>query len=826
MITVRRERAPAWPLVLLATLAGGCTPAEKEFGVNRLSDIGGACQSTDHCGTGLVCDAGACRVADGDGCYGDDDCTSRYCVDRVCVGRGNTPTGGLCNDTKDCKVNDTCENGICKRVDGQTCTDTAECASGYCIGDLCTNRGNASTGDACTVDEDCLVTHACVSEVCKLNDGESCFGFTGSDCLSGICFGDACIARGDVGTGGPCIDTGDCQLGNICVVDTCLLDDGGMCTLRTECASGYCVDGTCCATACEGQCDGTCDASGVCQPDVDGTTCDDGEACTVNDACGNGVCQGDADVVCIGSALMTDDSLGSGLEGLYISGWGSAYAIAWGDYDNDGHQDVFFGGDGTNDSNGDDRWVGQLYHNEGNGTFAYAGPDVKGDRAAFWGDPDNDGDLDLFTTAGLKTGGVTTSSSRLYVNDGATPTPSFSLEETTIGLDGAANLGTSAWIDVNADGYLDLWYPNGGTAAGDPPNEIRVNDAQPTLGFTTDADAGLQTNWSNGEMSVVGDIDNDGDIDIWYNDDFDGSLYLNDGSGNFTEGSNSAGLAYDMMQGTKRQQPYYAPIFGDYNNDGWLDIFLSHPETQKNRLYTNTTAQNAGVLTFRLEATAAFLNEDLFHTRGAAWGDFDNDGDLDLLLGNEKSDPDSTTNGKLGQANALYLNNGAAGFVDVAPALGLDSETRRTFSVSFADYDNDGDLDVIFANQSRANSAWVNGLNDTKYLKVKVVGKGAGGASKDGIGTRIELWDATATALLAIREVSGGEGYGSQPPLIAHFGLAAAWGGGRGTYVVRAKFIAGPLADRVQERAGVVPVNESITIGTTTLTQTIEIVQP
>ena len=472
----------------------------------------------------------------------------------------------------------------------------------------------------------------------------------------------------------------------------------------------------------------------------------------------------DAFVVRLSSAF-TDVTVTSG-----IGDASGAYGIAWEDYDNDGHLDLWIADYADASS--------ILYNNNGDGTFSASGEATNGLRGGNWIDADNGGYMDLYATR----------DGSFYDNDGD---GTFTQRAAAANLIGN-NLGTSAALDYNSDGYIDLYFPNGNSS---PGNQIRENNGDGT--FTTiDGDSiGLGSGQSNGETCTVADVDNDGDIDIWYNDASTGSLYYNDGDGTFTEDAAGAGVSINMGA----EQPYYAPIFGDYNNDGWLDLFLGHPSGLGSRLYIND-----GDGTFSLVG-----NANLGHARGAAWGDYDNDGDLDLLLGID------------GAANMLFRNDGGGSWLNVAGTLGIQNGTASTKSVSFADYDNDGDLDIYYANNNQPNVLFRNNLNDSSYLKVKVVGLGSGYSPRDGIGTRIELWNSDMSTLLAVREVSGGEGYGNFPFRIQHFGLASGWGGGNGTYVVRAKFTSGIVVTR----QAVVPTAESIMVGSTTLNQTIEIVE-
>jgi hypothetical protein len=658
-------------------------------------------------------------------------------------------------------------------------------------------------GDACALTSECAGGHVCAGQVCLRVNEQPCVD--ADDCASGSCVENQCS---EADTGERCQEDADCRGGHVCQAGVCVRPLGEACATPDQCGSGRCVDGVCCESDCDGACDLGCDPSGRCLFAADGIPCQDGDDCTHGDRCTAAVCVADRDLTCAGSLPFVDATEAAGLAGVanQAGEHGGAYAIAWGDHDGDGWLDLFLGGAGPPGPDGAPLHHGLLYRNRGDGAFDRVEPAPEGRRAGAWGDPDNDGDLDLFTSVGLYEDEVLTSASRLWINDGE---GGFAMAEDEIGLGGADNLGTGAWLDADADGWLDLFYPNGNDDPNQPGAELRINLGTETLAFTTYTDAGLEAGHSNGETCAVADVDNDGDVDIWYNDADDGSLFLNDGSGGMVEASAAAGLAIAMGAAPEREQPYYAPVFGDYNNDGLLDLFLGHPQGIANRLYTNTTSAAGSPPSFVLEVTPALLAEDLGHSRGAAWGDYDNDGDLDLLVGNEADDADGDANAAA--PNALYENRGAEGFVDVAALLGLDDAglATRTTSVSFADYDEDGDLDVYFANPGGANRLWNNPLDDDKYLKVVVRGRGGGYSPRDGVGTRVELWDAGAAHLLAVREVSGGEGYGSQPPSVQHFGLAAAWGGGQSTYTVRARFTSGAVV----ERAGVVPVKSTAVIG-------------
>ena len=538
-----------------------------------------------------------------------------------------------------------------------------------------------------------------------------------------VCSGDC----GVPGTGAACETDVDCTDEHVCISGVCLRKLGLPCSFD-QCASGFCVDGICCDSACDALCttcsddgfcgvkafddeacgiidcdeldnecgefedleNGRCEAPGVCKnPNelsscaanaelYDDIVCSDGDDCTVGDQCGGGYCSGDVTVECL---ALTDESAAAGVDDP-----GDSFGTAWGDYDGDGNLDL---------------WVSRtnlLYRNNGDGTFSVAALGITADRGAAWADADNDGDLDLYTTEG----------GAFYDSQG----DGTFIERTAEANLQGANLGAIAWLDVDADGLLDLFFPNGS----DPFNQIRQNDGTSPVTFSniSAAQAGLSDGGSNGETCTVADIDNDGDIDIWYNDIFDGALYVNQSDGTFVESSNVVGLVSEIAV-----TPYFGSAFGDYDNDGDLDLFLGHPVGTPNRLFENLGG------TFAL-ANDSLVLEDQGDTRSMAWGDVDHDGYLDLLVGND------------GAPNALFHNQGDGTFVDIAGEAGLDiaGANSQTTSASFADYDNDGDLDIYYANDStprsgevvppQINVLWRNELNDKKFLKIILVGGGLG----------------------------------------------------------------------------------------------------
>jgi uncharacterized repeat protein (TIGR01451 family) len=337
---------------------------------------------------------------------------------------------------------------------------------------------------------------------------------------------------------------------------------------------------------------------------------------------------------CLGG--FTD--IGAGLAGVADG------ALAWGDYDNDGDLDILLTGWKS--------WrVSKLYRNDGGGAFTSiaAGLPAVFWSAVAWGDVDNDGDLDILLTGSTSGGRV----SNVYRNDGA-----GSFSDIAAGLPGVY-LGSVAWGDYNNDGDLDILLA--GQAEGGPVAEVYRNDGAGTF---TDIDAGLDP---SGSISVAwGDYNNDGKLDILFGGGTS-EVYRNDGAGTFTD--IDAGLP-------SVGEPSAA--WGDYDSDGDLDILLTGSTVAPSCLSNLYRNDGGGTFTDIAAGLTGVCDGD------GAWGDYDNDGDLDLLLTGETVSDNEVTE--------LFRNDGASGFAALS-GTGLAKVTRS--SAAWGDYDNDGDLDVL-----------------------------------------------------------------------------------------------------------------------------------
>jgi hypothetical protein len=260
---------------------------------------------------------------------------------------------------------------------------------------------------------------------------------------------------------------------------------------------------------------------------------------------------------------------------------------------------------------------------------------------------------------------------------------------------GVANAGqfstNLAWGDYDGDGDVDLYVTNWGAAIQVPPNRLFRNDLVDGTPAMVDvaADLGVD-NDRNSVAAAWADYDNDGDLDLYVADFFEQDfLYQGDGGQSFTE----IGRARAMVNLEKRGR-VFSVGWGDYDNDGFLDIYLGK-YYYDNELYHNT---GEGFL----EPVSDLGVGDKRDTNGLTWVDYDNDGDLDLYVVNRE------------QENALYRNdlNAELGlFTEIACALSLaDAEIGQ--SGTWADYDNDGDLDLYVSNVG-GNALYRNDGDDT-----------------------------------------------------------------------------------------------------------------
>lgn len=460
------------------------------------------------------------------------------------------------------------------------------------------------------------------------------------------------------------------------------------------------------------------------------------------------------------------------------------------DYDNDGWLDVFLvNGTTLEGFPAGKEPTSHLYRNRGDGTFedvtGKAGLALVGwGQGACTGDYDNDGHEDLFVTFW--------GTNRLFRNKG-----DGTFEETT----GTAGLEVSkrrwgagcAFLDYNRDGRLDLFVANyidldlastpvpesglcrykGVAVACGPPgltggkNILYENQGG---GRFTDVSARSGVTAASGTYGLgvsTLDFDDDGWVDIYVaNDSNPSALYRNNHDGTFTDIGVTAGCAYSQ---DGKPQAGMGVAIGDYNRDGRMDIFKTNFAGDTSTLYANN---GAGLCEDRTFASGIGRN-----TRWLGWGvsfvDLDLDGWLDLFLVNGHVYPEVEqlkTEAQYRQRKVVYHNRGDGRFDDVTERLGPPvTDPRPGRGAAFADFDNDGDVDVLVNNVHEVPDLYrLDVTAPRSWVALRLVGVTS---NRSAIGARVRL---TAGGLTQVDEVRGGGSYYSQNDLRLHFGLGAA----------------------------------------------------
>ena len=259
------------------------------------------------------------------------------------------------------------------------------------------------------------------------------------------------------------------------------------------------------------------------------------------------------------------------------------------------------------------------------------------------------------------------------------------------------------------------------------------------------------------------DYNNDGWPDLYVADDSTPNLlFLNRQNGTFSEEGVAAGVAFSA---DGREQAGMGVDAGDYNNDGWLDLYVTNFSHDYNRLNLNLRNgffEDVSAAMGHAQTTFSYLGW------GTGFMDFNNDGWLDIFVANGHVYPQvdqSDTGTKYRQRPQLFLNQNGKRFAEIGGAVGLRAEGLGR-GVAFGDYDNDGDIDILINNQD-GPPALLRNENRTKnhWVQLQLIGDGK---NRNAIGARVEIQSAQGTQ---IREVKSGSSYLSQNDLRVHFGL-------------------------------------------------------
>lgn len=432
--------------------------------------------------------------------------------------------------------------------------------------------------------------------------------------------------------------------------------------------------------------------------------------------------------------------------GLENSSWGEdgnenfGGGISFFDFDNDGWDDL------TISSN---EGLPIRFYKNNNGTFELLNisginDDLFQTKSVQWVDFDNDGDYDFFATSNQSTG-----DNRLYENTGNLNFVNIT-EEAGLSKEGHKSFGSS-WGDYNKDGFLDVFIVSRFFDSSDMFNVLYKNNGDGT--FTdVSIEANLIQENSLSFCSSWVDYDKDGWQDIYISNDKiqnKNILYHNNQDGTFTNVAEAAGadVAIDAMSTT----------IGDYNNDGWLDIYVAN--TQEG----NAFLQNNGDGTF---TDIAATNGTLFES--VAWGsvflDADHDTDLDLYVSASVYNVDS------GQLSAAFYDNDGNGMYSIPETAGFDEDISISYGNAIGDIDNDGAYDIAVLNCLPNNIfLWENeSENENNWIKIKLEGTES---NRQGIGSFIEL---SVNGEKQYNYTLCGEGYLGQNSSYEFFGIGEA----------------------------------------------------
>ncbi len=430
-------------------------------------------------------------------------------------------------------------------------------------------------------------------------------------------------------------------------------------------------------------------------------------------------------------------------DGPVVTDGRGSRSVNWIDINNDGWIDLFV----TNGKSGGEN--NMLYINQGDGSFTQVDTgaivtDGSSSDGASFGDWNNDGYPDAAVVNWYNQFNF------LYTADGDGAWVSDA------GLAPGIDQGYSeacSWADYDNDGHLDLFVAN---SAGDLRNYLYHNNGDGT--FDRVLTGPIATDAAPSRLGAWGDYDNDGDLDLYVANESNtnNNLYENLGGGLFnkittgeivTDGSWSWGASW-----------------GDYDNDGYLDLFVSNNSSHPNRLYHNN---GNGTFTRIISGDLVTIPN---YSAGSAWADVDNDGDLDLYVANGYSRTSSVK-----RANELYLNDGTGTFTrDSLNAAVADS--GWSYGCAFADYDNDGDQDLMVARwqfETENNTLYRNDdAGGNNWVILRCIGTVSNNSA---IGARVTVVATINGApVRQTREISSTTGYCGQGSLDAAFGLGDA----------------------------------------------------
>lgn len=421
--------------------------------------------------------------------------------------------------------------------------------------------------------------------------------------------------------------------------------------------------------------------------------------------------------------------------------WGGG--ISFCDFDGDGRDDLTI-----SSSAGESVYV---FQNQGHAFVNIAAQlnlnDQFESKSILWADYDNDGDRDLLVTNML-------GPSRLYRNEGnlhlVDVTAASGISTDTLPTTGAC------WGDFDNDGWLDLYVINYNREA--PYNHERNylyrnlgGQGNPQAGFQdVTLSAGVADSAKYPFVAVFFDYNNDRWPDIYIANDRDprNTLFRNNGDGTFSDVSaeSHSDLSFEAM----------GIAVGDYNDDGWFDLYVSNGPLGNGLLRNNAD----GTFTDVADSLSVAVGK-------ACWGvnffDYDNDGDLDLYVCASMGH----TPGSSDRRNELFENLGNGGFTPTS-GLGLDNDNYVSYGNAIGDFNDDGYADIAVLNELSNFSLWRNSPGENHWIKITLQGAAA---NRDGVGSLIEVYRGGSHT---VRLTQCGISYDSQNSAVETIGVGSA----------------------------------------------------
>jgi hypothetical protein len=469
-------------------------------------------------------------------------------------------------------------------------------------------------------------------------------------------------------------------------------------------------------------------------------------------------------------------------EKYYLETMGTG--VAWIDYDQDGLMDLYFVQSAATDLYKPSHPLrSALYHNNGDGTFtdvtekAGVGGEGHYGQGVAVGDFDNDGYPDLYVTGYGR--------AIFYRNNG---NGTFTDITAKSGLADEGGWSTSAgWFDYDKDGWLDLvvtnyidWSPKNNLWCGEhrpgyrsychPGNykgqriKLYHNNHDGTFTDVSDA-SGVGKPEAKGMGVVLADFNNDGWPDIAIaNDSWPNFLFINKHNGTFEDESLISGIAASE---DGRYEAGMGIDAADVDGDGWQDIYITHLDFELNRLYRNSQDGTFTDETFRSRIGNKAV---LLSGVSMKFLDYDNDGWTDILqLNGAMLDNVALYHGEVSYKEPLlmYRNLGKGQFDKVSESLGPDfMHPIVGRGLATADYDNDGDIDIVTNNRGDFPSLLRNdGGSANHWLTVQLVGTRS---NRDGIGATLTI---TSEGFVHVEQAKGGMSYMSASDPRIHFGI-------------------------------------------------------